>query len=123
MGIQGGSLIAMRGSLLRVRFDSGGCGSDVAHPDQIVGGQGKAEHPSDSLGARMHHALTGRDPTSQPPFSFPPLEQLRADLSPAIVSAYSALSYNVETRPHNAAESANASERSHSRNSEATPDA
>src|SRR5215831_9122631 len=43
-----------------------------APPEQY---RGKAEFRSDlyALGATMHHALSGRDPAVEPPFSFPPL--------------------------------------------------
>jgi len=40
--------------------------------------KGKAEPRSDvyAVGALMHQLLSGRDPTLEPPFSFPPLEKL-----------------------------------------------
>ena len=72
-----------------------------APPEQY---QGKPEPRSDlyALGALMHHAMTGRDPTLQPPFSFPPLETLRPDLNLAIArTVNSALSYKIEGRPRN----------------------
>jgi serine/threonine protein kinase len=46
-----------------------------APPEQY---RGKAEFRSDlyALGATMHHALSGRDPAVEPPFSFPPLRSV-----------------------------------------------
>jgi serine/threonine protein kinase len=46
-----------------------------APPEQY---RGKVEARSDlyALGATMHHALSGRDPASEPPFSFPPLAKV-----------------------------------------------
>jgi serine/threonine protein kinase len=40
-----------------------------------------------ALGATLHHLLSGRDPRPEPPFSFPPLRQLRPDVSPHVASA------------------------------------
>src|SRR5271156_1260943 len=57
-----------------------------APPEQY---RGKVELRSDlyALGATMHHALSGRDPANEAPFSFPPL----ATLCPGIQSALAAL--------------------------------
>jgi tRNA A-37 threonylcarbamoyl transferase component Bud32 len=51
-----------------------------APPEQY---QGLATPQSDiyALGATLHHLLTGRDPTEQLPFSFPPAHQLAPTLS------------------------------------------
>ncbi|MGH7865539.1 MAG: protein kinase domain-containing protein, partial [Candidatus Binataceae bacterium] len=75
-----------------------------APPEQY---KGKADFRSDlyALGATMHHALSGRDPALEPPFSFPPLRQL----SPATNSALAelvdhALQYDVVNRVSDAAE-------------------
>lgn len=64
----------------------GGRGTQIgsvgyAPPEQYLG---KMEARSDlySLAATMHHLLSGRDPQLEPPFSFPPLSQLAADVSP-----------------------------------------
>src|ERR1700683_1615873 len=58
----------------------GGRGTQIgsvgyAPPEQYMG---KVEPRSDlySLGATMHHLLTGREPQLEPPFSFPPLRSL-----------------------------------------------
>jgi serine/threonine protein kinase len=63
----------------------GGRGTQIgsvgyAPPEQYMG---KMEPRSDlySLGATMHHLLTGRDPQLAPPFSFPPVRQLAPDVS------------------------------------------
>lgn len=69
-----------------------------APPEQY---RGKVETRSDlyALGATLHHALSGRDPTTEPPFSYPPLRNLRPDLSPALAELVSAaLAYDVEHR-------------------------
>ncbi len=44
--------------------------------------RGAAEPASDiyALGATVHHLLTGRDPTAEPPFDFPPLASLRPEV-------------------------------------------
>ncbi|MGD0074305.1 MAG: protein kinase [Candidatus Binataceae bacterium] len=69
-----------------------------APPEQY---RGKVELRSDlyALGATIHHALTGRDPTTEPPFSFPPLQKVTPDVNPALAEVVdSALSYDVEKR-------------------------
>jgi serine/threonine protein kinase len=69
-----------------------------APPEQY---RGKVETRSDlyALGATMHHALSGRDPTTEPPFSFPLLRKLCPDLNPALADLVSeALIYDVERR-------------------------
>jgi len=75
-----------------------------AAPEQY---KGKAEVRSDiyALGATMHHLLTGRDPAVEPPFSFPPVEQLRPTCNPALASLINeALAYQPDERPASAAE-------------------
>ncbi len=64
----------------------GGRGTQIgsvgyAPPEQYLG---KLEPRSDlySLGATMHHLLTGRDPQLEPPFSFPSVRQLAPEVSP-----------------------------------------
>jgi serine/threonine-protein kinase len=51
-----------------------------APPEQY---QGMATPTSDvySLGATLHHMLTGRDPRDEPPFTFPPVYALRPSVS------------------------------------------
>ncbi|GAB4190407.1 MAG: serine/threonine-protein kinase [Roseiflexaceae bacterium] len=51
-----------------------------APPEQY---QGLTSIESDiySLGATLHHLLTRRDPRDEPPFSFPPLRQLRPQIA------------------------------------------
>ncbi|HEY2105129.1 MAG TPA: serine/threonine-protein kinase, partial [Candidatus Binataceae bacterium] len=69
-----------------------------APPEQY---RGKVETRSDlyALGATMHHALSGRDPTTEPPFSFPLLRKLCPQLNPALADLVSeALMYDVERR-------------------------
>jgi serine/threonine protein kinase len=63
----------------------GGRGTQIgsvgyAPPEQYLG---KMEPRSDvySLGATMHHLLTGRDPQLAPPFSFPTVHELAPDVS------------------------------------------
>src|SRR5260370_4751106 len=75
-----------------------------APPEQY---RGKVEVRSDlyALGATMHHALSERDPTTEPQFSFPPLKKLCPDSNPALADLVnSALSYDVSPRIPSAAE-------------------
>jgi hypothetical protein len=47
----------------------------------------------------MHHALSGRDPTLEPPFSFPPLKRIYPDVSPPLAELVDrALAYDVANR-------------------------
>ncbi|MGO9056651.1 MAG: serine/threonine protein kinase [Candidatus Binataceae bacterium] len=69
-----------------------------APPEQY---RGKVETRSDlyALGATMHHALSGRDPTTEPPFSFPLLRKLCPEINPPLADLVSeALIYDVERR-------------------------
>src|SRR5215472_2788377 len=54
-----------------------------APPEQY---RGKVEFRSDlyALGATMHHALSGRDPALEPPFSFPPLRSVCPGATPTL---------------------------------------
>ena len=70
-----------------------------APPEQY---QGNVDPRSDlySLGATLHYVLTGRDPEKFPPFSFPPIRELRPALSPNLAGAIdAALAYDVSRRP------------------------
>jgi serine/threonine protein kinase len=75
-----------------------------APPEQY---RGKVELRSDlyALGATMHHALSGRDPANEAPFSFPPLATLCPNANPALTALVDdALAYDVERRVPSAAE-------------------
>src|ERR1700731_2813700 len=75
-----------------------------APPEQY---RGKVELRSDlyALGATMHHALSGRDPANEAPFSFPPLGRLCSDVEPALARLVDdALAYDVEHRVPSAEE-------------------
>ena len=75
-----------------------------APPEQY---RGKVESRSDlyALGATMHHALSGRDPAVEPPFSFPPLRSLCPDITPALCELVDqALKYDVVLRVADAEE-------------------
>ncbi len=75
-----------------------------APPEQY---RGRAEARSDlyALGATMHHALSGRDPAAEPPFSFPKLRALRPGIHPALADLVDqALEYEVVHRMADAAE-------------------
>ena len=75
-----------------------------APPEQY---KGKSEPRSDvySLGALMHQLVSGRDPTIEPPFSFPPLKQIAPKCSAMLDSLVNdALVYDVTARISTAAE-------------------
>jgi serine/threonine protein kinase len=75
-----------------------------AAPEQY---KGKAEPCSDiySLGALMHHLLSGRDPSSEPPFSFPRLSEVVPNCSVLITEIVNrALQYDLASRMRSAAE-------------------
>ncbi len=75
-----------------------------APPEQY---RGKVEIRSDlyALGATMHHALSGRDPATEPPFSFPPLRKIAPELDPALALLVDqALAYDVVNRIPDATE-------------------
>src|SRR5579871_1647736 len=75
-----------------------------APPEQY---RGKVEARSDlyALGATMHHALSGRDPATEPPFSFPPLRKVAPEISSGLAAAVDqALAYDVNRRIADAAE-------------------
>src|SRR5947209_18298647 len=75
-----------------------------APPEQY---RSKVETRSDiyALGATMHHAISGRDPAAEPPFSFPPLLKLCPDVEPRLAGAIDqALAYDVVGRLPDAAE-------------------
>ena len=75
-----------------------------APPEQY---RGRAEARSDlyALGATMHHALSGRDPASEPPFSFPKLKSLCPNINPALGELVDqALQYDTVHRMADAAE-------------------
>jgi serine/threonine protein kinase len=75
-----------------------------APPEQY---RGKVEFRSDlyALGATMHHALSGRDPALEPPFSFPALHTLCPDVTPPLCELVDqALKYDVALRVADTAE-------------------
>jgi serine/threonine protein kinase len=75
-----------------------------APPEQY---RGRVETRSDlyALGATMHHALSGRDPAAEAPFSFPSLRKLCPGLDPALAAVVDqALAYDVVNRMRDATE-------------------
>jgi serine/threonine protein kinase len=75
-----------------------------APPEQY---RGRVETRSDlyALGATMHHALSGRDPAAEAPFSFPPLRRLCPDVDGRLAAVVDqALAYDVIHRVADAGE-------------------
>src|SRR6516164_10738855 len=75
-----------------------------APPEQY---RGKVETRSDiyALGATMHHAISGRDPAVEAPFSFPSLQKLCPDVDTRLSTTIDqALAYDVASRVSDAAE-------------------
>ena len=75
-----------------------------APPEQY---RGKAEFRSDlyALAATMHHALSGRDPAAEPPFSFPPLRSACPGVTAALADLVDqSLQYDAILRVADAAE-------------------
>ncbi len=75
-----------------------------APPEQY---RGKVETRSDlyALGATMHHALSGRDPAAEPPFSFPPLGKVAPAIDAGLGAIVDqALAYDVVRRIPDAGE-------------------
>jgi serine/threonine protein kinase len=75
-----------------------------APPEQY---RGKVETRSDiyALGATMHHAISGRDPAAEPPFSFPPLQKLCPEVDSRLAHTIDqALAYDVGNRIPDATE-------------------
>jgi hypothetical protein len=74
-----------------------------APPEQYTG---RVDERSDlyGLAATLHYLLTGRDPEKHPPFSFPPVHELKPDASPFLARAIDkALAYKPEDRHESAA--------------------
>jgi hypothetical protein len=68
--------------------------------------RGKVDPRSDlyALAAVLHQALTGRDPSTEAPFSFPPVAQLAPNAPPYLAKAVDlALSHNPVNHPQTAA--------------------
>jgi len=75
-----------------------------APPEQY---RGQVETRSDiyALGATMHHAISGRDPAAEAPFSFPPLLKICPDVNARLAAVIDeALAYDVASRLPDAAE-------------------
>lgn len=75
-----------------------------APPEQY---RGRVEFRSDlyALAATMHHAISGRDPAAEPPFSFPPLRSAAPGVNPALADLIDqALNYDVALRPQDVGE-------------------
>ncbi|MFZ1888863.1 MAG: serine/threonine-protein kinase [Candidatus Binataceae bacterium] len=75
-----------------------------APPEQY---RGRVEFRSDlyALAATMHHAISGRDPAAEPPFSFPPLRSAAPGVNPALADLVDqTLNYDVALRPQDVGE-------------------
>ncbi|HVA81950.1 MAG TPA: protein kinase [Candidatus Binataceae bacterium] len=75
-----------------------------APPEQY---RGRVELRSDlyALAATMHHALSGRDPAAEPPFSFPPLRSAAPGVNPALAELVDqTLNYDAALRPQDVVE-------------------
>jgi len=60
--------------------------SGYASPEHYTG-QTDARSDIYSLGATLHHLLTGRDPSKHPPFAFPPVRSLAPGISSDLANA------------------------------------
>jgi serine/threonine-protein kinase len=75
-----------------------------APPEQY---RGRVEFRSDlyALAATMHHAISGRDPAAEPPFSFPPLRSAAPGVNAALADLVDqTLNYDVALRPQDVGE-------------------
>jgi len=75
-----------------------------APPEQY---RGRVEFRSDlyALAATMHHAISGRDPAAEPPFSFPPLRSSAPGVNSALADLVDqTLNYEVALRPQDVGE-------------------
>jgi serine/threonine protein kinase len=75
-----------------------------AAPEQY---KGRVDPRTDifAFGALMHRLLSGRDPQSETPFTFPPLAEMRPDIDPRLAQLIDrCLSYDAAQRPQHAAE-------------------
>ncbi|MHB8383735.1 MAG: serine/threonine protein kinase [Candidatus Binataceae bacterium] len=75
-----------------------------APPEQY---RGRVEFRSDlyALAATMHHAISGRDPAAEPPFSFPPLRSAAPGVNSALADLVDqTLNYDVALRPQDVGE-------------------
>ncbi|HVA78105.1 MAG TPA: protein kinase [Candidatus Binataceae bacterium] len=75
-----------------------------APPEQY---RGRVEFRSDlyALAATMHHAISGRDPAAEAPFSFPPLRSAAPGVNPALADLVDqTLNYDVALRPQDVGE-------------------
>jgi serine/threonine-protein kinase len=75
-----------------------------APPEQY---RGRVEFRSDlyALAATMHHAISGRDPAAEPPFSFPPLRSAAPGVNPDLAGLIDqTLNYDVALRPQDVGE-------------------
>jgi serine/threonine protein kinase len=74
-------------------------GTEGYAPPEQYGGVVESRSDLYALAATMHHLLTGRDPTFEPPFSFPAIQESYSGVQPSLADLIqTALAYNVNER-------------------------
>ncbi|MEM8530176.1 MAG: protein kinase [Chloroflexota bacterium] len=85
--------------VLQRSHEHGDYGTPGYAPPEQYQGLTTVESDIYALGATLHHALTGRDPRGEKPFTFPPVRELKPHISPRTAGAIDqALQWQPEDR-------------------------